>query len=380
LADVAHDGVAELAGFDDASRVAFDQRNAGALDGDIGTGAHGPNGSPVPSGSALTYNATGGGIALKTIGSAGNDTIFINPSLAGVGNSSFTYADVQTRVIDPLTGSDSLSMGLTVTASFPVAPAGGGIVTRNLLSLSLGMAAHLIVATASTRNTGRTLLIIQSATLGPAATIDLGGNDTDFTSTPLRTMKGWLTTGYAGGNWNGTGIDSSFASADTTHLTALGMMQINQVGSPIFSSGNTFDKTTPGAADVLVKCTYYGDFNLDGKVDRSDYSLIDNGYLNHLAGWFNGDFNYDGVVNGSDYTLIDNAFNMQGASLASQLSPQTAISTAKRVLPFAARVASFIPSSAIALAGSTEQGIENLLQSKDLLDGLFANKLMRRSV
>ena len=25
-------------------------------------------------------------------------------------------------------------------------------------------------------------------------------------------------------------------------------------------------------------------------------------------GWFNGDFNYDGTINGSDYTLIDNAF------------------------------------------------------------------------
>ena len=61
-----------------------------------------------------------------------------------------------------------------------------------------------------------------------------------------------------------------------------------------------------------MKYTYYGDANLDGKVDASDYSLIDNGYLNHLTGWYNGDFNYDGVINGSDYTLIDNAFNMQG--------------------------------------------------------------------
>ena len=73
--------------------------------------------------------------------------------------------------------------------------------------------------------------------------------------------------------------------------------------------------------DILVKYTYYGDANLDGKVDASDYSRIDNGYLNHLTGWSNGDFNYDGVINGSDYTLIDNAFNMQGASLAAQISP-----------------------------------------------------------
>jgi hypothetical protein len=67
-------------------------------------------------------------------------------------------------------------------------------------------------------------------------------------------------------------------------------------------------------SDVLIRYTFYGDANLDGHVDGSDYSRIDNGYLTHASGWFNGDFNYDGTINGSDYTLIDNAFNTQGAS------------------------------------------------------------------
>ena len=52
--------------------------------------------------------------------------------------------------------------------------------------------------------------------------------------------------------------------------------------------------------------------------------MIDNGYLNHSTGWYNGDFNYDGVINGSDYTLIDNAFNTQGASLAAVVANPTA--------------------------------------------------------
>ena len=43
-----------------------------------------------------------------------------------------------------------------------------------------------------------------------------------------------------------------------------------------------------------------------------------------MTGWFNGDFNYDGVVNGSDYTLIDNAFNTQGALITDQLAAPTA--------------------------------------------------------
>jgi hypothetical protein len=91
--------------------------------------------------------------------------------------------------------------------------------------------------------------------------------------------------------------------------------------TPIYTS---LDGSAVAVNDVLVKFTYYGDANLDGKVDGSDYSRIDNGALNHLTGWFNGDFNYDGMINGSDYTLIDNAFNTQGAQLASELASPTA--------------------------------------------------------
>jgi hypothetical protein len=74
----------------------------------------------------------------------------------------------------------------------------------------------------------------------------------------------------------------------------------------------------------LVKYTYYGDTNLDGKVDGSDYSRIDAGFIAHTSTWYNGDFNYDNIINGSDYTLIDNAFNRQGAAFASLISDPTA--------------------------------------------------------
>jgi len=76
---------------------------------------------------------------------------------------------------------------------------------------------------------------------------------------------------------------------------------------------------------VLIKYTYYGDANLDGVVDGSDYTRIDSGYITSgSTGWMNGDFNYDGVINGSDYTLIDNAFNTQGAQLAAAIASPTA--------------------------------------------------------
>jgi hypothetical protein len=92
-----------------------------------------------------------------------------------------------------------------------------------------------------------------------------------------------------------------------------------------------FDGQSVTSTDVLVKYTYYGDANLDGKVDGSDYARIDNGYLTHATGWNNGDFNYDGVINGSDYTLIDNAFNIQGAAIPSASVASMMASTAQSV-------------------------------------------------
>jgi hypothetical protein len=134
-------------------------------------------------------------------------------------------------------------------------------------------------------------------------------------SAALAAITALVKQGYSNGTWTGTGITSSSAAADSAHLTAVGVI--------LNTTYTSFDGATVAINDVLAKDTYYGDANLDGKVDGSDYSRIDSGYLTHTAGWYNGDFNYDGVVNGSDYTLIDNAFNTQGAALTAQVADPT---------------------------------------------------------
>jgi hypothetical protein len=110
-----------------------------------------------------------------------------------------------------------------------------------------------------------------------------------------------------------------------------------------FSAGTAaalglFDGTGPDATEVLVKYTYYGDANPDGSVDGSDYTLIENGFNNHVTGWQNGDFNSDGELDGSDYTLIDNAFN-KNASLATQFATSTAQISAPVSEPATGRLA-----------------------------------------
>jgi hypothetical protein len=122
---------------------------------------------------------------------------------------------------------------------------------------------------------------------------------------------------------------------------------------------------------VLVKYTYFGDADLNGSVDGSDYSRIDNGYLASATGWFNGDFNYDDIINGSDYTLIDNAFNRQGTLLAAQIASLPA-THGNRVRPIQITVpASVFQSQApIEFNGFQQPAGELLSPKKDVLDAL----------
>ncbi len=155
----------------------------------------------------------------------------------------------------------------------------------------------------------------------PAGTkFDAGSTDLDLSNVTLTAIRTWITSGFAGGLWTGPGIISSAAGGDSTHLTTLGLIQNNQTGTAIYTAANKFDGITPGVSDVLVKYTYYGDANLDGRVDGSDYTKIDAAFGTSLSGWLNGDFNYDGTIDGSDYTLIDNGFNTQGVSHASLIA------------------------------------------------------------
>jgi hypothetical protein len=176
---------------------------------------------------------------------------------------------------------------------------------------------------------GATFVADSQGTVSGLGSLNLNGN-LDVQNGSLSTLTAEVAVGYNNGAWNGSGtapvaITSSTAASDTTHLHAIGVIQnsVDQTtgGAQLYP---TFEGQTVANTDVLVKYTYYGDANLSGAVDASDYSLIDNGYLNQLTGWYNGDFNYDGVVNGSDYTLIDNAYNMQGGQISSEIASATA--------------------------------------------------------
>jgi hypothetical protein len=232
-------------------------------------------------------------------------------------------------------GSSFTSTGGTVTivndagangSSPPVAVTSGTTTfasTQHLAGLSVGVGGTVQIIGGGTGHRS----VVFTPSISVSGKLDLTTNDLDIQAAGpagLAAASTLAADGYANGTWTGNGINSSAAAADNTHLTAVGVIQNDQSGTALYTSIHPFDGVVPGANDVLVKYTYYGDADLNGEVDGTDYTRIDNGYLGHATGWFNGDFNYDGVVNGSDYTLIDNAFNTQGAQEDIEVASVTA--------------------------------------------------------
>jgi fibronectin-binding autotransporter adhesin len=214
----------------------------------------------------------------------------------------------------------------TTTGTLTFAPNAAGTLVRSVTALNVTSTGVVTVQA----GTGRSVLIVNGS-YSNTGKIDLFNNDMIIRgggASALTAINSQLKSGLnlSGTLWQGvTGIESTTAATDPMHIMAIGAIQNNNgSGVPLYGTGGgiggSFDsQTTLGINDILIKYTYFGDANLDGKVDGSDYARIDAGYLSHgtRTGWGNGDFNYDGVIDGSDYTLIDNAFNRQGGQISS---------------------------------------------------------------
>jgi autotransporter-associated beta strand protein len=288
------------------------------LDGDLVTFNDSNNGNYN-----VTLNSTVSPGSLTCSNSAGNYAISGSGGINGsTGLLKIGSANLSLGTVNTYTGGTNVSGGkllLTVTGALPINS-----------SLIIGPGASVVAVNSSAGSK----IVLQTSMLSIAGSsdhwsglLDLNNNDLIAYNGSLGTITNQIKSGFAGG-WHGaTGITSSTAAANTTHLTALGVIQNSTNGLP---TGTAFYPSFDGVpvvnSDVLVKYTYYGDATLAGSVSSIDYTLIDAGYLSHgtLTGWANGDFNYDGIVNGSDYTLIDNAFNQQGVQLSTEIASSAA--------------------------------------------------------
>src|SRR5206468_12596212 len=70
------------------------------------------------------------------------------------------------------------------------------------------------------------------------------------------------------------------------------------------------DDTT--AQQVSVMYTYFGDANLDGKVDTLDFNSLASNFGGSGKVWSQADFNYDGKVDTLDFNQLASNFGQQG--------------------------------------------------------------------
>jgi hypothetical protein len=197
------------------------------------------------------------------------------------------------------------------------------VVLDGAVSVNLGgsatFASVTLIGGATLNVTTNGSRVLRTSSLGISADSRLNLNDNDLildytgsTGSPMNDIVAKLTEGRGA---SPTGIYSA-ATNDSGGLHALGVAEardalgLGSLGSGTFS-GQSVDATT-----VLVKYTYSGDANLDGRITGDDYAAIDFAILTPTAtGWFNGDFNYDGLITGDDYSVIDFVFLAQGTPL-----------------------------------------------------------------
>src|SRR5262249_40949581 len=135
--------------------------------------------------------------------------------------------------------------------------------------------------------------------------LDVGGNsmivDYDpLDPTPFAQVADQIKSGYAGGAWNGTGIQSSAAAASGGQ-TGLGFAEASTVFG---GGGGTFKGQPVDGNAVLVRYTLYGDANIDGTVDTVDFTLLAANFSQTGKSWYDADFDYNGTVDTVDFSQL----------------------------------------------------------------------------
>jgi hypothetical protein len=199
-----------------------------------------------------------------------------------------------------VTGSGD-AMNLTVTGG-SVTFAGGSL---NELAIDPGAAMSLPAG-------GDATLFAGSLSIAAGGTLDLADHDlvVDYSSlSPVGIWTGSTYDGVTGYIQSGRIISSASAGNLKTLAIAEAREALGITGTQTaLFAGRAVDSTS-----VLVKFTWGGDANLDGKINVDDYGRIDGSVAQSgsVFGWFNGDFNYDGKINIDDYGIIDGNINQQ---------------------------------------------------------------------
>jgi hypothetical protein len=204
---------------------------------------------------------------------------------------------------------------LTVNTSF--GPSSGHLLADGMGSaLSIQAGTYTINQAANATNNA---MIYFRGTSTKAATFNASGRFVlDYTgaaNSPFAQIKADVISGYAGGNWNGPGINSTAAAV--TPRTAVGYAEASTVLS---ATGGNFAGVNVDGTAVLVRYTLAGDANLSGNVDIADFARL-GAKFNQAGEWTDGDSNYNGQVEIGDFSLLAANFNRSSPASLPQARP-----------------------------------------------------------
>jgi hypothetical protein len=252
----------------------------------------------------------------RTITKTGTQALTINGPQTNGANSTLAIA-AGTANINTNGGTN-----LAVTVSGTRSAVNFGV-TQTLRAASVGTGAvmTLPIAGSNTSWGGKTLGTKSLSVVG--GKLDAGNNNLliDYDSagpSVLGDVQALIATGRNGGGWNGsTGIVSSAAGA-TGGLTALGIAEAADVlGLSGSATTALWSGVTADATSVLVKYTYAGDANLDGKINVDDYGRIDVNVNLPGVRLVERGFQLRRKINVDDYGIIDVNAGLQGAPITS---------------------------------------------------------------
>jgi hypothetical protein len=186
----------------------------------------------------------------------------------------------------------------------------------------------------SDEGTANETSIVQNLAINGAGTLDVTmGNVIVKDSTQLVQIRDWLRTAAnfdvdnTINRWDGTGITSSTVRDGDVYLYSVGMRSADEDPVGAYGAMTEIEGVSLDLTDIVVKYTYAGDANLDGKVDGDDYTVLDYYYSTigtpeepSVIGWWNGDLNHDGKIDGDDYTLLDYSFSTYWLNFDEQIT------------------------------------------------------------
>jgi hypothetical protein len=220
-----------------------------------------------------------------------------------------------------LTGSLSAA-GRSITKS-----GDGSAAFANIRAARLSIDAGVVQITPkTTANSPDGVSVVTSLAIGATGQLDLTNNSLviDYTTdSPFTAVQAMLQFGPTYGN----GIVSSSAMTSPNPgeqgATTIGYAESMDIFGP---GGGTFEGIAVDDTSVLLKYTYAGDANLDGKVDLRDLYQLAVAWRTPDH-WTHGDFNYDGFVDARDLGLL--AMNWQagvsGATLGAPIGALAAM-------------------------------------------------------